>query len=387
MSGVVLYECLTEFSSGHHLEKAELWLKEAARIYDHVILVTYGSPSFIVPLNTEIVSISQLPSWCFKRNAQKFTGIRQAFLNYKGWRAALRISKHRGLPALSLTTLVPGNLLASYLAGKQKGVGHLVMAIPGSKQRHSISAIIYRFLIRNIAQKGISFFCNTEKISLSLRNITAPYTDSIHWTFDPVELPSATGSKAKSNHRLKILIPGDDRAGRTAIANVAQSWKNLRHYEFLVHVPGASSARLAEIRATFSPTNKDDHIIIKNEYLTRDQLYELYGSVDTVLLDYAPGLEMGSGNILLALAHQKPVISTPFVAYLDMKKQVGNIGESFASDTPDSLPTAISRLLAWSENDWHNFYSNCEKAKALFSACSVAAYAFGKLQINFTDKS
>jgi len=387
MSGVVLYECLTEFSSGHHLEKAELWLREAARIYDHVILVTYGSPAFIIPRNTEIVSISELPSWCFKRDTQRFIGIRQAFLNYKGWSAALRISKHRGFPALSLTTLVPGNLLASYLAGKQKGIGHLVMAIPGNQKRHSISGIIYRFLIRNSAQKGVSFFGNTEKISFSLKNITAPYTDSIHWTFDPVELPSASRPEAKFNHSLKILIPGDDRAGRTAIANVGQSWKNLRQYEFLVHVPGASSARLAEIRATFSPINQEDNIIIKNEYLTRDQLYELYGSVDAVLLDYAPELEMGSGNILLALAHHKPVISTPFVAYLDIKKQVGKIGESFAQNTPASLPAAIVRLLAWSENDWHNFNSNCEKAKALFNASSVADYAFGKLQINFTDKS
>jgi hypothetical protein len=380
MTGVVLYECLTQSSSGHHVEKAEIWVKEAAEIFDEVFLVTFASPGFTVPGNVRVLSCGPLPSWCVSPETTRLRGLRQAWLNFRGWRAALEEANRRQVPALSLTTLVPGNLLASFLARRNSTTGHIVMAVPGNPESGRPSSVCLRFMIRAIARRGFSFFCNTEVIATRLKTLVAPDHRTIHVTRDPVELPPAPPLQAlASQRRMRILIPGDDRAERNGIAMISRCPALLAEAQLIIHVPGASPARVAEIESILRTSSASAEFSIESSYLSRDQLYGLYLSTDAVLLAYSAGLQMGSGNLLIALACKRPVLASGFPAFTEMEGEVGRLGESFDGSQPGTLIPAVQRLRSWDASDWKEFDRNCGAARSLFCSRAVATTTFKHL--------
>lgn len=387
MTGIVLYECLTHSSSGHHVEKAEIWVNEAAEFFDEVTLVTFAMPIFAVPENVRVISCGPLPAWCHSPVTTRFRGLRQAWLNFGGWRRALHHARLRRAAALSLTTLAPGILLASLFIRRKLPVGHLVMAIPGEATGQRPSSRCLRLMIRVLAKRGFSFFCNTDIIASIFRKRVAPHGRSVFVTRDPVQLPPTPDLRPlTSQGSFRMLIPGDDRAERSGIATIAKSPALPARTHLLIHVPGASPARVAEIRATLEASHALLEFSIEDRYLSRHQLYALYHSADAVLLAYQARLQMGSGNLLIALACKRPVLASGFQAFTEMERQVGKLGESFIADQPKTLIAAIQHLRSWGTTEWTEFDLHCDVARSLFCSRSIATTTFKHLlAISETD--
>ena len=380
MTGVVLYECLTQSSSGHHVEKAEIWVYEAAAFFDEVTLVTFATPLFALPGNARVISCGPLPTWCSSPKTTHLRGFRQAWLNFRGWRTALYHAHLLNIPALSLTTLAPGILLASLLVRRKSPIGHIVMAIPGGAESKRPLSHCLRFMVRVLAKRGYSFFCNTEIIASTLSKLVAPHHKSIHVTRDPVQLlPAPDLSPLGSQGPLRLLIPGDDRADRTGIATITRCTALPAGTQLLIHVPGASPTRVAEIRTILQGSHASMEFSIEDRYLSREELYALYLSADAVLLAYSANQQMGSGNLLIALACKRPVLASGFPAFTEMESEVGKLGESFDGNQPETLISSVRRLRSWSTDDWKQFDLHCDAARSLFCSRATATTTFNCL--------
>ncbi|MGC4016762.1 MAG: hypothetical protein QM755_19940 [Luteolibacter sp.] len=363
MSAIVIFESHASVPTGHYADKCELWLTEALKHFDRVILVCYGKPAVEIPPSVEIESLGRLSlgGWRIWNRLRSHVNV------FRGALKACRLANRIDAPCLLLSATPPLALFAALRLGQPRSSAQILMNLGKDGLLPARARKLFEDCVNTTWM-----CCNTRHSASSLETLFGK-REKIIYLPDPIGEPEVRTFPDRGIH--KLFIPGDDDDRRTSIRRLGEVAGSVNGLTFALHQPGLSRGRETFIREqipgdwTFYHAFAADRVDFESRFL----------SADAILICYRHDVTFGSGNLVLALMCHRPLLVSRFPGALELAEEFGLIGEFFDESDGKSMAEALDRLRKWSAQKWEEFEQTVTKVRGRHSASAVCSSLFHRL--------